>query len=407
MRTLAFVLPYVFDTSLRFLRAALSVPGLRIGVISSEPLRRFGPEIAAQVAGHWQVKNPLDAQQLVLATRGLSKLIGPIEGLLGVLEELQVPLAEAREALSLPGMGVETALNFRDKAQMKDVLRAAGVPCARHCLASSEAEARAFLQEVELPVVIKPQAGAGARNTFRLDTPEQVDDALRSFPPRPERPTLLEEFVVGREHSFDSVCLGGELLWASVSHYHPTPLEVLQHDWIQWCVLLPRDVSGEEYAPIRAAGAQALKALGMETGMSHLEWFRRKDGSVVVSEVAARPPGAQITSLLSYAYDTDMYQAWARLVGAEAFDPPQRRYAVGAAYLRGQGQGDRVVGIRGLEAAQAEVGGPVVEAQLPRRGQASGGGYEGQGYVIVRHPETEVVEQALQTIVRRVRVELG
>lgn len=407
MRTLAFVLPYVFETSLRFLRAALSVPGLRIGVISSEPLRRFGPEIASQVAGHWQVENPLDAQQLATATRGLSKLIGSVEGLIGVLEELQVPLAEAREALGLPGMSVGTALNFRDKARMKDVMRAAGVPCARHCLAQTEAEARAFLAEVNLPVVIKPQAGAGALNTFRLDRPEQVDDALRSFPPRAERPMLLEEFVVGREHSFDSVCLGGELLWASVSHYHPTPLEVLQNDWIQWCVLMPRDVSGEEYAPIRAAGAQALKALGMETGMSHLEWFRREDGSVVVSEVAARPPGAQITSLLSYAYDTDMYQAWARLVGAEAFDPPQRRHAVGAAYLRGQGRGDRVVAIRGLERAQAEVGELVVEAKLPRVGQASGGGYEGQGYVIVRHPETEIVEQALQTIVRRVRVELG
>ncbi|MBL4848844.1 MAG: ATP-grasp domain-containing protein [Planctomycetes bacterium] len=407
MPTLAFVLPFVFDTSLRFLRAALAVPGLRVGVISSDPLARFGPEIAASAAGHWQVENPLDAGQIVTAVEGLGKLLGPVEGLIGVLEELQVPLAEARETLGLPGMRVEAAHNFRDKARMKDVLRAAGVPCARHCLAHSVAEAEAFLAEVDLPVVIKPQAGAGAKNTFRLDRPEQVADALAAFPPSAERPTLLEEFVVGREHSFDSVCLKGKLLWASVSHYHPTPLEVLQHDWIQWCVLLPRDVSGEEYAPIREAGAQALAALGMETGMSHLEWFRREDGSVVVSEVAARPPGAQITTLLSYAYDTDMYQAWARLVGAETFDPPERRYAVGAAYLRGQGSGSRVVGVRGLELAQQEVGELVVEAKLPQRGQSSGGGYEGQGYVIVRHPETSVVERALQTIVRRVRVELG
>lgn len=407
MTTVAFVLPFVFDTSLRFLKAALSLPGVRVAVISGDPLHRFGPEIAGKVAGHWQVQDPLDSQQLVAAVEGLTRQIGRVERLLGVLEQLQVPLAEVREVLGLPGMGRTAALNFRDKAQMKDVLRAAGVPCARHCLAHSADAVRAFLREVGFPIVIKPQAGAGAKNTFRINSEAQLVDALRAFPPSPARPTLLEEFVTGREHSFDSVCLGGKLLWASISHYEPSPLEVLRHDWIQWCVLLPRDVSGPEYAPIRAAGGRALSALGMDTGISHMEWFRRQDGSVVVSEVAARPPGAQITSLLSYAYDVDMYRAWARLVILDEFDAPQRRYAVGAAYLRGQGQGERVTGIRGLARAQAEVGPLVVEASLPRPGQPKAGGYEGQGYAIVRHPETEVVERALKTIVTRVRVELG
>ncbi len=407
MRNVAFVLPYVFETSHRFLRAALSLPGVRVGVISGEPLERLGPDLARRVAGHWRVKNPLDAAELVRGAEGLARQMGSVERLIGVLEQLQVPLAQAREHLGLPGLGVEAALNFRDKARMKDVLRRAGVPCARHRLTTSAAEVRAFLDEVGLPVVLKPQAGAGAKNTFRLDRPEQVGEALAAFPPTAPRPQLLEGFGVGEEHSFDSVCLGGELLWASVSHYRPTPLEVLQNDWIQWCVLLPRDVSGPEYAPIREAGRQALAALGMETGLSHMEWFRRRDGSVAVSEVAARPPGAQITTLMSYAYDANLYKAWARLVALEQFDPPARRYAAGAAFLRGQGRGDRVVAVRGLEQAQAEVGDLVVEVQLPRPGQPRGSGYEGEGYAIVRHPDTEVVEEALARIVKRVRVELG
>lgn len=407
MRNVAFVLPFAFETSHRFLRAALRLPGVRVGVISGEPLDRLGPEVAARLAGHWQVKDPLDPAQLVRGALGLAGQMGPVERLIGVLEQLQVPLARAREELGLPGMGVEAALNFRDKARMKDALRQAGVPCARHTLARSAAEVRAFLQEVGLPVVMKPQAGAGARNTFRLDREEQVAEALAAFPPSPSGPMLLEEFVTGEEHSFDSVCVGGELLWASVSRYHPAPLEVLRNDWIQWCVLLPRDVSGPEYAPIHAAGRRALEALGMTTGISHMEWFRRAGGRVAISEVAARPPGAQITSLMSYAHDADMYRAWARLVCLDAFDPPERRYAAGAAYLRGQGKGQRVVAVRGLERAQAEVGELVVEVKLPRVGQPRASGYEGEGYAIVRHSETAVVEEALQRIVRLVRVELG
>ena len=70
-----------------------------------------------------------------------------------------------------------------------------------------------------------------------------------------------------------------------------------------------------------------------------MEWFRRADGSVAVSEVGARPPGAQFTTLLSYAHDLDFYRAWPRLMIFNEFDPPPRVYAAGAAYVRGQGRG--------------------------------------------------------------------
>ena len=85
----------------------------------------------------------------------------------------------------------------------------------------------------------------------------------------------------------------------------------------------------------------ALKALGMGTGISHMEWFRRNDGSVAISEIAARPPGAQFTTLISYAHDFDMYKAWARLLVFEEFTPPRRDYACGIVFLRGQGTGSR------------------------------------------------------------------
>ena len=61
---------------------------------------------------------------------------------------------------------------------------------------------------------------------------------------------LLEEFVRGDEHSFDSVVVDGRLVWHSISRYLPSPLDVLEHPWIQWCVLLPRDIDGGEYADI-------------------------------------------------------------------------------------------------------------------------------------------------------------
>jgi hypothetical protein len=137
-----------------------------------------------------------------------------------------------------------------------------------------------------------------------------------------------------------------------------------------------------------------------------MEWFRRPGGDIAISEVAARPPGAQFTSLLSYAHDVDMYAAWARLEICGEFSPPERQYAVGAAYLRGQGSGS-VVAIHGLDTLQHELGDLVVEAHLPVQGQSPSGTYEGEGHVILRHPETSVVEAGLRRVVEVARVELG
>ncbi|MDH3546499.1 MAG: hypothetical protein OEN22_05335, partial [Gammaproteobacteria bacterium] len=210
----------------------------------------------------------------------------------------------------------------------------------------------------------------------------------------------------GTEHSFESVMIGGRPVWHSVSRYMPSPLEVLENAWIQWCVLLPRDIGGPEFDPIRSAGTAALEALGLKTGLSHMEWFSLRDDRIAISEVGARPPGAQFTTLLSYAHDIDFYRAWPQLMVFDEFNPPPRQYAAGAAYVRGQGRG-RVKRIIGLGEAQRRFGSLVVEAKLPNEGQAPSDSYEGDGYIIVRHPQTEVVEQALKDIVSIIRVELA
>ena len=217
---------------------------------------------------------------------------------------------------------------------------------------------------------------------------------------------MMEEFIVGEEHSFDSITLDGKVVWHSINHYFPAALEVLREPWIQWCVLLPREVDDPRYDGIREVAGRAISALGMNHGLSHMEWFRRPDGSVAVSEVGARPPGARFMNLISWAHDFDAFRAWAETMVFGRFQPRPRPYAAGAAYLRGQGEG-RVKAIHGLEAIAQELGPLVVESHMPREGQSRASGYEGEGYVIVRHPDTDVVKDALWKIITRVRVELS
>src|SRR3954470_10236262 len=401
----AFVAPYLLEATARFVRVAAELPGVRIGLVTCEPVDRIPPDLRERLAAHWRIDDALDPRQLAWAVSGLSRQMGRVERLVGALEQLQVPLAQVREAMGIDGMDVNTAVNVRDKPRMKEVLRAAGIPCARHALVHDAAQAKRFAAEVGFPLVAKPPAGAGSQATYRLDDEAALDGWSAAVPPSADEPALLEEFLVGEEHTFDSVSLGGTTIWSSIADYHPPPLEVLRNPWIQWTVVVPRDTSGAEYAGIHEIGPAALRALGVRDALTHMEWFRRPDGSVAVSEVAARPPGAQLTSMHGYAHDFDMYTSWARLVVLGSFDPPERRFAAGTAYLRGMGRG-RVRAVHGVDEVNRQVGHLVVESRLPRQGEEAGTDYTGQGYVMVRDPDTDVVRDALDRVVGGVRVEL-
>jgi hypothetical protein len=406
MVTAGFVAPYLLDTTTRFVEAAASLPDTKLALVTCEPEDRLPPQLRGSLAGHWRIDDPLDAGQIAWAVEGLGNQLGPVRRLLAVLEQLQVPVSMVREHLGIPGMDAATARNFRDKDQMKTVLRAAGVPCARHRLADSAQAAAEFAALAGFPLVVKPPAGAGAKSTFRLDDRGDLEAWLEMAPPAPDRPALIEEFLTGEEGSYDSVMVDGEIVWDSISNYLPTPLEVLRNPWMQWVVLLPRDISGPEYVGIRQVAPIALRALGLRTGLTHMEWFRRPDGSVAVSEVGARPPGAQITSMLCYAYDFDLYRAWAQLMVDGTFAPPLRQWSAGTVYLRGQGAG-HVFAVNGLDRLPAAVAGLVVDSRLPSPGQPSSGSYEGDGYITVRDRDTGAVTAALKTILATVRVELG
>jgi biotin carboxylase len=406
MPRVVFVAPFFADTTLRFLHAMAGERGVTCALVSRQRAEELPQEVRRSLAAYERVEDPFDVERLAAAVRGAAGKLGGVDRLVGILEQLQVELAQVRQRLGIPGMGVEVARNFREKARMKTVLRQAGIPCARHRLAHDNQEATAFAAEVGFPLVFKPPAGAGARSTFRVDDEAAFRQGLAMARPTVESPVLIEEFITGREYSFDCVFVRREPRWHSFSRYYPTPLEVLENPWIQWCVVLPRAIDDPLYQKVARIGTAALEALGLETGLAHMEWFERPDGSVAISEVGARPPGAQITSMLSYAHEFDIYRAWARLMAFEDFRPPQRRWAVATVYLRGQGRG-RVQAVHGIAEAQRELGSLVVEAKLPRQGQSPGTGYEGEGYVILRHPETAVVTEAVRRLMQLVRVEMG
>lgn len=402
-----YVSPFLRKDVYLFLDRLSRIEGVQVGLVSTLAEEELSPQVMASISAYWQVSDLLDTEQLVWAAMGLSRQLGPIFRMFTEYELIQVPVAEARAELDIPGMSASTMRNFRDKDLMKERLTAAGVPCARYRSVETADEAREFAAEVGYPLIIKPVSGVGARETHQCNDEDDLEEALQSEPPQEGSPLLLEEFMQGDEHSLDTVSVDGRAVWHSITRYLPNPLEVLRNPWMQWRVITPREIDDPCYDDIRQVGEQALRALGMESNISHTEWFRRPDGSVAISEVAARPPGSRIFTPLNWANDYDMYNGWIRLMTLGEFTPPkERKYAVGTAFFRGIGTGE-VVDVHGLDSVLKEYGSILVEADLPYIGQIKTDVFDGQGYLMVRHPETSVVEEAILDIVSRVQVEIG
>jgi len=386
---------------MRFARALARLRDVRVLGVMQEAPQGNDRAVFADIV---RVTDGLATRDLIDACDLLRRRHGPPARILGILEPLQVQLAQARAHFGVPGTDPATADVFRDKGRMKDALRAAGLPVARHRLLASAADGEAFAGDVGYPLVLKPPAGMGAKATFRVESAEALRRALDGLRTTAENPMLAEEFLRGQEHSFETLTTGGEVRFHSISRYFPGPLEVLENPWMQWVCLLPRDISGPEYDGARAIGYAAVRALGLGEGFTHMEWFLREDGSLAIGEIAQRPPGAQITRMTGLAHDFDPYLAWARSVVDDAFDGPyQRRYAVACCYLRGMGRG-RVVSLSGVDETQRRIGAHVVEARLPTPGTPKSDSYEGDGYVILRDPATEVVMSAAKTVVESIRV---
>ena len=84
-------------------------------------------------------------------------------------------------------------------------------------------------------------------------------------------------------------------------------------------------------------------------------------------------------------------------------DTSSGKFAVGTIFLRGAGSGS-VKTVAGVETVEATLNGVIVEARWPKIGVRKSATYTGDGFVTVRHPDINVVENALDFIDRTIRI---
>lgn len=323
-------------------------------------------------------------------------------------EPFMVLAARIREMLGLPGMTVEQTIPFRDKEVMKQVLDRNGIRTPKHISTTSKDGVRQAASKIGYPICVKPIAGAGSADTYRVDNEQHLEEILPLLGHVQE--VSVEEFIEADEFTFDTVCVDGDIKFFNICSYRPRPLIGRTNQWISQQTIAVRDVMDPQYESGRQMGVDVIKALGFKNGFTHMEWYRKDDGEAVFGEIAARPPGANTVDLMNFANDFDVYKGWAEAVTHGSFSQPiNRSYNAGHIFKRARGEG-RIQHIEGLEGLLADFGPHFCVVDLLPIGAQRRNWKQtlrSDGMIIARHPDFQATCEILDQVGIRLQMYAG
>ena len=394
-----------FPFELAYFTRALAQTGVRVIGVGDQPLHALPPEARDSLA-HYEHVSLSDDNAVLAALEGLSRH-ARIDRVECLWEPYVVLAARIREHLGLPGMTVAHAMLFRDKERMKQALDLAGIRTPRHAAAEAGAQVWDAAERIGYPLIVKPIAGAGSADTYRVDSAAELASVQTMI--RHVQLVSVEEFIDGQEFTHDTVCGNGAVLFENISWYLPRPLLARSHEWISPVTLALRDKDEPRLAGGRAMGRAVLDALGFTDGFTHMEWYLTEDGEAVFGEIGARPPGARTVDIMNYATDGDLFGTWALATVTGTAPQLTHRYNAASMFKRASGTG-RITRVEGLERLLADLGQHVcvldlLPAGAPRRDWRAT--LLSDGMIIYRHADLDEVLRIGDRFARELQIYAG
>jgi biotin carboxylase len=239
---------------------------------------------------------PLDLSGHMVALRDTHDIRGAISFTeLGLLTAAQL-----NEQLGTPGASAASVAITRDKAAMRNALRAVQ-PLPASIVNSVEA-ASTFGDEHGWPFILKPVKGFGSMRVVRIDTPEQLNAVDWT-----DGELLAEQFVCGRLISVDAYSRAGCHTAYAFNEEFPIgghgPAGANPH--VEVAHQLPAAISAEETTRLEGLVKQFLDVLGITEGCSHSEFILSADGPVMI-ECHTRPGGDFIPEMFQRCTGIDL-----------------------------------------------------------------------------------------------------
>ena len=295
---------------------ALKNNGVNVLGIGDAPYDALSSRLKEALTEYYRVENMENYDEMFRAVAFLCFRHGKIQWLESNNEYWLEQDARLREDFHITtGLLPSQMAQIKYKSKMKAAYEKAGVPTARYHLVKDLKSAQQFIRQVGYPVIVKPDCGVGASDTWKITNLQELKSFFGNLP---EVPYIMEEFVPGEICSYDAIVdsRGGVLF--ETGNITPTSIMdcVNEHRGIRFYIVdqLAKDL--KEY------GRACVKAFKVRSRFVHLEFFRLtsdhphlgKKGQVVGLEVNMRPSGGPTPDMINYANSTNCYQHYADMM---------------------------------------------------------------------------------------------
>jgi len=290
--------------------------GVNVLGIGDAPYDDLAQPLKEALTEYYKVDNMEDYDQMYRAVAYLAHRHGRIDWLESNTEYWLEQDARLREDFNITtGVQPQELAMWKSKSAMKPFYKEAGIPTARNHKVTDIGAAREFLDEIGgFPVIVKPDIGVGAADTWKLETEADLEWFYSNLP---DHPYVMEEFVYGYIWSYDAICdSNGDVLFES-SNWFPPSIADLVNKGLELAYYTTPEVPKQ----LKMYGRAAIKAFRVRSRFVHFEFFRLTEarrnlgevGDFVGLEVNMRPAGGYTPDMMNFAHNCDVYEIWAEM----------------------------------------------------------------------------------------------
>ncbi|WP_019415355.1 acetyl-CoA carboxylase biotin carboxylase subunit family protein [Paenisporosarcina sp. TG20] len=293
--------------------------GANVLGIGDTAYEALGDKLKEALTDYIQIRNLEDYDEVLKSVGYFTHKFGKIDRFESLNDHWLELEAKIRTDFNIFGTKLDLVYDVIHKSKMKKFFEKCDVSTIRSVKDINITKSLNFIKTVGYPIVIKPDLGAGASMTSKINNERELDQFFEHKPA--EVNFIAEEFIDGNVLTYDGLIDRDGVVRLAATHlFDQSIMKVVNtNDHLHYYCLkeVPTKVS--------IAGQSILRAFDIKERFFHIELFEsKKNGNLYALEVNMRPPGAWMPDAINFTYDIDVYKEWANMVVHNHVDTPKK-----------------------------------------------------------------------------------
>jgi biotin carboxylase len=239
-----------------------------------------------------------------------------VHGIFTAGTDFSTSVAWVAEKLNLPGIPYETAVKATDKERMRRVFKECKIASPGFLLLNSLKEMEKVLFVLSFPLVVKPADNMGARGVKRVDTCQELKEAVQTgFVFSRSHRVIVEEYMEGPEFSIDAIVHKGKITICGIADRHIC----FSPYFIEMGHTMPTNFNPQIKKALVRIFKRGIQALGITEGAAKGD-IKLSPSGPMIGEIAARLSGGFMSGW-TYPYSSGVEVTRAALRMAAGLPP--------------------------------------------------------------------------------------